>query len=150
MLKCIFLKTAALVTATFIQSTMAISAEAPDICDRTFAYDTLERGDYNGFCGCEKITKSFIRVLQRAPDFASILSETATSCSPLNDILTDPITASAGGAGSSDDGRPDPERGSSSPPSRGGSTPGGGGSPSNGGGGGTPSGGGGGGVYNGW
>ena len=94
------------------------TAGTPEVCDRIYAHETLEQGSYSALCDCSAVTKAFIRVMQRAPEFQSVLTETTGSCAALTMLLTDPVTDSTGVEFSGDDLRPDPENNSFGRPSR--------------------------------
>ncbi len=128
-----------LTTALTLAATSVSAFETPEICDRFFAYETLENGDYSRLCGCTAVTKPFLRVIQRSDDFQSVLFETSSQCAALTSLLTDPVTASSPFAPSGDDLRPDGERDT---PDRNNDDDGGGGGSST-----DDSGGG---IYNGW
>lgn len=102
----------ALMAAVILNAAPASAAGAPEICDRAFAYETLESGDYGTLCGCTAVTKPFMRVIQRSENFQSVLAETSDLCSPLAMLLTDPVTASSVVERSGDDLRPDNEESS--------------------------------------
>lgn len=113
--------TTAFAAVLMLNAVPSAAAEAPEVCDRFFAYDTLDSGDYDALCDCSAVTKPFLRVIQRSEDFSSVLSRTADQCAALTNLLTDPVVQSSAIGLQGDDLRPDAERDTGNP---GGDSPG--------------------------
>jgi len=113
-----FLRWARLVSLSFIivstAPETALAVTPQDVCDRAYAKETLNSGDYAEFCNCTKVSDLFLRAIQSSNVFQDVLAETGGLCAPLASLLTDPVTATL--APGLDE--PEPERRSNGPETR--------------------------------